>query len=88
MSTIWEGWRKFWPIRATEAGAYADDVGISVSQCCFRKARLHFLELPAAFFLSGNESTFIVQCWSLCIYFVVHCRNLRKVSLFYYIPLY
>ena len=88
MSTIWKGWRKFWPIRAMEVGAYADDVGIRVSQCCLRKARLHFLELPAAFFLSGNESTFIAQCWSLCIYLVVHCRNLRKVNLFYYIPLY
>jgi hypothetical protein len=65
-----------------EAGAYADDVGIRVSQCCLRKARLQFLELAAAFFLSGNESTFIVQCWSLCIYSEVHCRNLRKVNIF------
>jgi len=82
MSTTREGWRKFWLIRAMEAGAYVDDVGIRVSQCCLRKARLQFLELPAAFCLSGNESAFIVQCWSLCIYLVVCCRNLRKVNLF------
>lgn len=88
MSTIWEGWRKFWPTRAMEAGVYANDVAIRVSQCCLRKATLQFLELPAAFFLSGNESTFIVQCWSLCIYLVVHGRNLRKVNPFYYIPVY
>jgi hypothetical protein len=87
MSTTWEGWRKFWPIRAMEAGVYAD-VGIRVSQCCLWKARLQFWELPAAFFPSGNESTFIVQCWSLCIYLVVHCGNLRKVNLFYYIRVY
>jgi hypothetical protein len=71
-----------------EAGVYANDVAIRVSQCCLRKATLQFLELPAAFFLSGNESTFIVQCWSLCIYLVVHGRNLRKVNPFYYIPVY
>lgn len=69
-----------------EAGVYADDVAIRVSQCCLRMATLQFLELPAAFFVSGNESTFIVHGWSLCIYLVVHCRNLRKVNPFYYTP--